>query len=194
MSKLNQQQEQRRKVITLLGTGAVALPVLGLAGCGGGEEASSSAPAKLAADAGESMQKVASEAASSAQAAASEAADSVAETAESAMDSAEQTMDDAMDSMEEAADEATEELNTIASDATQGLPRVDESGPQASGLGYRHDATTVDAGTQTRYAAGQQCSNCVLFQGGSAEWGGCPLFAGSLVKGTGWCSAYSAAG
>jgi hypothetical protein len=74
------------------------------------------------------------------------------------------------------------------------MAKVDENSAQAQGLGYRHDATTIDSATQPRYAAGQQCSNCALFQGGDAEWGGCPLFAGKQVKATGWCNAYAKAG
>lgn len=190
MDNMNKDQAQRRKVLTLLGSSAIALPVLGLSACGGGEEASSSAPAKLAADAGDAMQKKADDMAKKAES----AADAMADKAEAGMDAAKETMEEAADDVTEAAESAMDEAKTIATDASSGMARVDENGAQASGLGYRHDASSIDASTQARYAAGQQCSNCVLYQGGDAEWGGCPLFAGQQVKATGWCSAYSARG
>jgi hypothetical protein len=69
---------------------------------------------------------------------------------------------------------------------------VDEKDPQAAGLGYKADATKVDKAKQPKYAAGQQCGNCQLFQGKAADAaGGCPLFAGKQVSSKGWCSAYA---
>ena len=69
---------------------------------------------------------------------------------------------------------------------------VDEKDAQAAGLGYKADATKVDKAKQPKYAAGQQCSNCALFQGKASDAaGGCPLFAGKQVAGKGWCSAYA---
>jgi hypothetical protein len=69
---------------------------------------------------------------------------------------------------------------------------VDEKDPQAAGLGYKADATKVDKAKQPKYAAGQACSNCSLYQGKPADAaGGCPLFAGKQVSGKGWCSAYA---
>lgn len=69
---------------------------------------------------------------------------------------------------------------------------VDEKDPQAAGLGYKADATKVDKAKQPKYAAGQLCSNCALYQGKAADAaGGCPLFAGKQVAGKGWCSAYA---
>jgi hypothetical protein len=72
---------------------------------------------------------------------------------------------------------------------------VDEKDPQAAGLGYKADATKVDKTKQPKYAAGQACSNCALFQGKASDAaGGCPLFAGKQVAGKGWCSAYAKKG
>ncbi|GAB5413378.1 MAG: hypothetical protein Cons2KO_09810 [Congregibacter sp.] len=189
MENMNKNQEQRRKVLTLLGSSAVAIPVLGLSACGGGDD-SASAPAKLAADAGDAMQKKADDMAKKAEA----AAESMSEKAEETMEAAQDTMEEAAEEATDDAESAMEEAKTIATDAGAGMAKVDENGAQASGLGYKHDASTIDASSQPRYAAGQQCSNCVLYQGGDAEWGGCPLFAGQQVKATGWCSAYSARG
>ena len=72
---------------------------------------------------------------------------------------------------------------------------VADSDAQATALGYKADATKVDKSKQTKYAAGQLCSNCALYQGaaGSAS-GGCPLFSGKLVAAKGWCSAWAKKG
>jgi hypothetical protein len=70
-----------------------------------------------------------------------------------------------------------------------------ESDPQAAALGYKADATKVDAKKFPKYAAGQICSNCALFQGKASDAaGGCPLFAGKEVAAKGWCSAYAKKG
>lgn len=69
------------------------------------------------------------------------------------------------------------------------LPKVDENGPQAQALGYRHDASTVDTAKYANFAAGNLCSNCQLYQGG-AEWGKCGIFPGQVVNANGWCSAW----
>ena len=68
---------------------------------------------------------------------------------------------------------------------------LDEKNPQAVALGYKADATKVDKTKQPKYAAGQLCTNCALFQGAAtAAAGGCPLFAGKQVAGKGWCNAW----
>jgi hypothetical protein len=69
---------------------------------------------------------------------------------------------------------------------------VDEKDPQAAALGYVADAKKVDAKKYPKYAAGQVCSSCALYQGKAADkQGGCPLFAGKQVAGAGWCSAWA---
>ncbi len=80
-----------------------------------------------------------------------------------------------------------------ASAAAVKLVRVDENDATAKALGYRHAAQGVDASKYPRYAAGQLCQNCSLYQpeaGGDAGWGGCSIFPGKLVNANGWCSAY----
>ena len=69
---------------------------------------------------------------------------------------------------------------------------VAENDPQAAGVGYKADASKVDKAKYPKYAAGQLCSNCALYQGaaGSAS-GGCGLFPGKQVAAKGWCSAYA---
>ena len=68
---------------------------------------------------------------------------------------------------------------------------VDEKDPQAVALGYVADAKRVDVKKYPKYAAGQICGNCALYQGKATDKAaGCPLFAGKQVAGPGWCSAW----
>lgn len=69
---------------------------------------------------------------------------------------------------------------------------VAETDPLAVNLGYKHDATKVDKAKQPKWAAGQTCGNCALFQGKTTDAaGGCPLFAGKQVATKGWCNAWA---
>lgn len=73
----------------------------------------------------------------------------------------------------------------------QAQTAVAEADPQAVALGYKADATKVDKAKQPKYAAGQVCSNCSLYQGAAGSTaGGCPLFAGKQVMAKGWCNAW----
>jgi High potential iron-sulfur protein len=69
---------------------------------------------------------------------------------------------------------------------------VDEKDAQAAALGYVADAAKVDAKRFPKYAAGQNCANCALYQAKAAgdKAGGCSLFAGKQVAAAGWCSAW----
>lgn len=76
--------------------------------------------------------------------------------------------------------------------AAHAQAKVDEKDPQAVALGYVADATKADTKKYTKYAAGQHCANCALFQGKATDAaGGCPLFAGKQVAAKGWCSAWA---
>jgi High potential iron-sulfur protein len=69
---------------------------------------------------------------------------------------------------------------------------VAETDANAVSLGYKALATKVDKKKYPKYATGQVCSNCALYQGKAADKaGGCPLFAGKQVAGPGWCSAWA---
>jgi hypothetical protein len=69
---------------------------------------------------------------------------------------------------------------------------VDEKDAQAAALGYVADVKRVDTKKYPRFAAGQNCGNCALYQGKSTDKAaGCPLFAGKQVAATGWCSAWA---
>jgi hypothetical protein len=80
---------------------------------------------------------------------------------------------------------------TVLGTTAQAQVKLDEKDPQAVALGYVHDATKTDKQKYPKYAAGQACSNCALYQAKATDpWGGCPLFAGKQVAGKGWCSAW----
>lgn len=78
-----------------------------------------------------------------------------------------------------------------ASRAMAQAPKLAESDPQATALGYKEDTTKVDAAKYPKHTAEQHCGNCQLFQGKAADaLGACPLFAGKQVANKGWCSAW----
>ena len=69
--------------------------------------------------------------------------------------------------------------------------KVDEKEPQAVALAYVDDAAKAAARKHPKYAPGQVCSNCALYQAQGAEaTGPCALFGGRLVAAKGWCSAW----
>lgn len=78
--------------------------------------------------------------------------------------------------------------------ATQALAqpaKVDENDPAAKGIGYKHDATKVDAAKYPTFAKGKVCSGCQLYQGKAGEaWGACPIVGNKLVAAGGWCTAW----
>ena len=66
-----------------------------------------------------------------------------------------------------------------------------EDDATAQALGYKIDATTVDAAKFTTYAEGQHCGNCLQFQGKDGEAAGaCAIFPGKSVARTGWCQVW----
>jgi hypothetical protein len=70
-------------------------------------------------------------------------------------------------------------------------PLVDPKDPQAAALGYTPDAAKADKAKYPKYAAGQTCGNCALYQGKAGDASGpCPLYAGKAVLAKGWCSAW----
>ena len=72
-------------------------------------------------------------------------------------------------------------------------PLVDPKSPQAQQLGYVADASKVDKAKSPRYAAGQACSGCALFQGKVGDASGpCPLYPGKAVLAKGWCNSFVA--
>lgn len=80
----------------------------------------------------------------------------------------------------------------FAGQAFAQAPMLVETDATAVALGYKADATKVDKTKFPKFAAGQNCISCVLYQGKATDAaGGCPLFAGKQVAGKGWCSAWA---
>ena len=79
--------------------------------------------------------------------------------------------------------------------AANAQAKLDEKDAQALALGYVVDATKADTKKYPKYAAGQNCAGCALFQGKASDAAGlCPLFAGKQVASKGWCSAWAKKG
>jgi High potential iron-sulfur protein len=68
------------------------------------------------------------------------------------------------------------------------LPLVTADDATAKALKYVDDVSKASDAKP-----GSKCTNCSLYQGaaGSAQ-GGCLLFPGKAVRGTGWCSSWTA--
>jgi hypothetical protein len=80
----------------------------------------------------------------------------------------------------------------VAGNAMAAAPMVADTDPQAVALGYKSDAAKADKVKFPKYAAGQTCGTCSLFQGKAGDAaGGCALFAGKQVSSKAWCSAYA---
>ena len=80
---------------------------------------------------------------------------------------------------------------TALTGAVRAQARLDEKDPQAIALGYVADAAHADAKKYPKFAPGQNCVGCALFQGKPGEAAGnCPLYAGKQVSAKGWCSAW----
>jgi anaerobic selenocysteine-containing dehydrogenase len=76
--------------------------------------------------------------------------------------------------------------------SAQAQALVDEKDAQAVALGYVAEAKRVDAKKYPKFASGQNCAGCALYQGKAADKaGGCPLYAGKQVASAGWCSAWA---
>ena len=80
-----------------------------------------------------------------------------------------------------------------AARAQNAPPALSETDPQAQSLGYVSDAKRADKARFPKYAAGQHCAACQLYQGAATlPMAPCALFAGKQVAGPGWCSAFVA--
>lgn len=71
------------------------------------------------------------------------------------------------------------------------LTPLDPSDPAAKALGFVTDASTVDAGANPTFKAGQHCAACAQYQGKPTDaTAGCTIFAGHSVPAGGWCKAW----
>jgi anaerobic selenocysteine-containing dehydrogenase len=67
---------------------------------------------------------------------------------------------------------------------------LSEDDATAKALGYKADASAVDASKYANYKAGQNCGNCLQYKGGDADQGMCAIFPGKLVAKAGWCQVW----
>lgn len=82
--------------------------------------------------------------------------------------------------------------SALLGSAASAQTMLDEKDGQAAALGYVADAKRADVKKYPKFAAGQNCSNCALYQAKAADKAGaCPLFAAKQVAGEGWCSAWA---
>ncbi len=65
-----------------------------------------------------------------------------------------------------------------------------EDDATAMALGYKADASTVDAAKYATYKEGQNCGNCLQYQGKEDASGACAIFPGKLVAKAGWCQVW----
>ena len=64
-------------------------------------------------------------------------------------------------------------------------------GAKAQSLGYKLDATAVDAKKYPKYQGDQRCANCQFFKAGpGVDWGPCQVFSLRQVSAKGWCISY----
>ena len=87
---------------------------------------------------------------------------------------------------------ATAATAVLAVSEASAQAMVDEKDPQAVSLSYKVDGTKVDKAKNPKFAVGNNCANCALFQAkAGAAAGACPLFAGKQVAAKAWCSAWA---
>lgn len=87
---------------------------------------------------------------------------------------------------------ATIPLLSVNTSSAQELPALTEDDATASALGYKVDASTVDASAYPNYTDTQLCSNCSLYLGKEGDLEGpCGIFPGKSVTAAGWCSVYA---
>lgn len=84
-------------------------------------------------------------------------------------------------------------LTACDAEAGSNLPHQTEADPSAAAMGYREDASKVDAAKYPQRKPDQNCANCTLAVGKAGDvWLGCQLFAGKAVSAKGWCAAWAA--
>ena len=82
-------------------------------------------------------------------------------------------------------------VSSLAFSQTAAPALVKDTDANAVALGYMTDGTKTDVKKYPKYAAGQNCGNCALYQGKAGDAAGaCPLFAGKQVAAKAWCSAW----
>ncbi|NLA19554.1 High potential iron-sulfur protein [Burkholderia cepacia] len=82
----------------------------------------------------------------------------------------------------------------LSREALADAPMLSETDPTAVALGYKADATKVDKTKYPKYAAGQDCAACMLYQGKKGSAWPVRRLPGKQVSAKGWCSAFSKMG
>jgi hypothetical protein len=83
-------------------------------------------------------------------------------------------------------------IGILGATSAQAQEKLSETDPTGQALGYKEDATKVDAKKFAAYKAGNNCAGCTLYSGkAGAANGPCSAFGGKLVTAKGWCSAYA---
>ena len=70
-------------------------------------------------------------------------------------------------------------------------PMLREDDPEAVKFSYTADASKVDPKKFPDFKPGDRCGKCQIYEDEPNNVGGCPIFTGKLVSGSGWCSAFS---
>lgn len=82
-------------------------------------------------------------------------------------------------------------VGLFASREVLAAEKIRESDPTAAALGYKEDASRVDAAKYRNYVKGSTCANCSFYRGKANEASApCAALGGKLVASTGWCSAW----
>ncbi|WP_158885279.1 high-potential iron-sulfur protein [Rhodanobacter sp. L36] len=68
------------------------------------------------------------------------------------------------------------------------LPALTETDPTAKALGYVENGSVSG---NAKHKAGDVCSNCQFYGGGSTGRGPCQLFPGKSVNARGWCLSHT---
>ncbi|WP_395060420.1 high-potential iron-sulfur protein [Polaromonas sp.] len=83
-------------------------------------------------------------------------------------------------------------VSGLALSQTAAPALVKDTDANAVALGYKTDGSKTDVKKYPKYAAGQNCANCALYQAKASDaTGPCPLFAGKVVAAKAWCSAWA---
>jgi hypothetical protein len=83
----------------------------------------------------------------------------------------------------------------LAARQAHALEKVREDDELARQVGYKQDASQVDASKWPLYEKGHVCAKCQFFHGRQGdEWGPCEVFGGKLVRSRGWCSEWTGRG
>ncbi len=86
---------------------------------------------------------------------------------------------------------ATAMLLGVAGAASAQAAKLEENDPLATALGYRMDATKVDAKKYPTWTKDHTCVNCQFFGGKATDaTGACAAVGGKLVSANGWCTAW----